>query len=51
VTQANGEPAIWTVIGGQRQLVAFDVRDGRIHGVFAVLDPDKLASVGPANTA
>lgn len=29
LTQANGEPAVWTVIGGQQQLVTFEVRDGR----------------------
>ncbi|MEV5749600.1 RNA polymerase sigma factor SigJ [Actinoallomurus sp. NPDC052308] len=43
LTQANGEPAIWTVIGGQRQLVTFDIRDGRIHAVYGVLNPDKLS--------
>ncbi|MFB9830698.1 RNA polymerase sigma-70 factor [Actinoallomurus acaciae] len=42
LTQVNGEPAIWTVIGGQRQLVAFDVRDGRINAIYGVLNPDKL---------
>jgi RNA polymerase sigma-70 factor (ECF subfamily) len=42
LTQANGEPAIWTVIGGQRQLVAFDIRDGRVHAIYGVLNPDKL---------
>ncbi|GAA4513884.1 sigma-70 family RNA polymerase sigma factor [Actinoallomurus oryzae] len=46
LTQANGEPAIWTVIGGQRQLVTFDVRDGRIHAVYGVLNPDKLTHAG-----
>ncbi|MFD0684311.1 RNA polymerase sigma factor SigJ [Actinomadura fibrosa] len=45
VVQANGEPAVWTVIGGQRQLVAFDVRGGRIHAVYGVLDPGKLTRV------
>jgi RNA polymerase sigma-70 factor (ECF subfamily) len=48
LTEANGEPAIWTVIGGQRQLVAFDLRDGRIHAVFGILNPDKLSSITPA---
>lgn len=42
LTEANGEPAIWTEIGGQRQLVTFDVRDGRIHAIFGILNPDKL---------
>jgi len=47
LTQANGEPAIWTVIGGQRQLVAFDIRDGRVHGIFGILNPDKLSGIDP----
>ncbi|GAA4574993.1 RNA polymerase sigma-70 factor [Planotetraspora kaengkrachanensis] len=41
--EANGEPAIWTVVGGQRQLVTVDVRGGRIHAIYAVLNPDKLS--------
>ncbi|MEU8118278.1 RNA polymerase sigma-70 factor [Spirillospora sp. NPDC049024] len=45
LTQANGEPAIWTVIGGQRQLATFDVRAGRIHAIFGVLNPDKLTRI------
>jgi RNA polymerase sigma-70 factor (ECF subfamily) len=45
LTEANGEPAIWTVIGGQRQLVAFDVRDGVIHAIYGVLNPDKLTHI------
>ncbi|MFD0900394.1 RNA polymerase sigma-70 factor [Actinomadura sediminis] len=51
LTEANGEPAIWTVIGGQRQLIAFGVRDGRIHEIFGVLNPDKLSGVDPASGA
>ncbi|MET7394511.1 RNA polymerase sigma-70 factor [Dactylosporangium sp. NPDC005572] len=47
LTEANGEPAIWTVIGGQRQLVAFDVRAGRIHAIYGVLNPDKLTRLSP----
>lgn len=43
--EANGEPALWTTIDGHEQFVAFDVRDGRIHGIFAVLNPDKLTRV------
>ena len=45
LTQANGESAIWTEIGGQRQLVTFDVRDGHIHAIYAVLNPDKLTHI------
>lgn len=51
LTEANGEPAIWTVIGGQRQLVTFGIRDGRIHEIFGILNPDKLSGVDPASTA
>jgi RNA polymerase sigma-70 factor (ECF subfamily) len=51
LTEANGEPAIWTIIGGQRQLVTFDIRDGRIHAIFGILNPDKLSSVTLATTA
>ncbi|GII30040.1 RNA polymerase sigma-70 factor [Planotetraspora mira] len=43
--EANGEPAIWTVIDGQRQLVTFDIRAGRIHAIYAVLNPDKLSHI------
>ena len=46
LTSANGEPALWTVIGGQRQLVAFDIRDdNHIHAIYAVLNPDKLTHI------
>jgi RNA polymerase sigma-70 factor (ECF subfamily) len=38
----NGELTLRTTIDGKRQFVAFDVRDGLIHGIFAVLNPDKL---------
>ncbi|NKZ02361.1 RNA polymerase sigma-70 factor [Actinomadura latina] len=48
LTQANGEPAIWTVIGGQRQLAAFDIRAGRIHAIYGVLNPDKLTRIPAA---
>ncbi|GAA4054606.1 RNA polymerase sigma-70 factor [Actinomadura miaoliensis] len=51
LTEANGEPAIWTVIGGQRQLVTFGIRDGRIQQIFSILNPDKLSSIDPANKA
>ena len=48
VVEANGAPALWTHIDGHEQLTAFDVRDGRVHGLFAVLNPDKLGRVRPA---
>ncbi|MEU2866701.1 RNA polymerase sigma factor SigJ [Streptomyces mirabilis] len=44
----DGSPAVWTEVDGGRQLVAFDIRgDGLIHGIFAVLNPDKLTHVAP----
>ncbi|GAA1861636.1 RNA polymerase sigma factor SigJ [Asanoa iriomotensis] len=42
LVEANGGAAIWSVIGGQRQLVAFDIRADRIHAIYGVLNPDKL---------
>lgn len=47
LVEANGAPTIWMAMGGQEQLVAFNVRDGRIHAIFAVLNPDKLSLVRP----
>jgi RNA polymerase sigma-70 factor (ECF subfamily) len=47
MTEANGEPAIWTVIGGQQQLVTLDIRGGRIHAIYGILNPDKLSHVRP----
>ncbi|GAA2856565.1 hypothetical protein GCM10010517_14840 [Streptosporangium fragile] len=38
--------AIWS-IGG----VTGPIRDGRIHAIFGILNPDKLSSVDPASTA
>ncbi|MFF4508840.1 RNA polymerase sigma-70 factor [Streptomyces sp. NPDC001401] len=44
----DGSPAVWTEVDGNRQLVALDIReDGLIHGIFAVLNPDKLTHVAP----
>lgn len=48
VAEANGETAIWTAVDGQGQLVFFDVRHGRIHALYAVMNPDKLTRVGLA---
>ncbi|MCW2915878.1 MAG: polymerase subunit sigma [Actinomycetia bacterium] len=48
-TQANGAPAAWSVIGGQEQLVTLDIRDGRIHVIFGILNPDKLLHIRPAD--
>lgn len=47
LAEANGEPAVWTVVGGQGQLVTIDVRDGLIHAVYGILNPDKLSHIRP----
>ncbi|QFY07018.1 RNA polymerase sigma-70 factor [Nonomuraea phyllanthi] len=44
----NGWPAVWAVINGSSQVVAIDIRDGLISGVYSVLNPDKLARVTSA---
>ncbi len=50
VIEANGRLAVWTTVDGHDQLVAFDVRDGRIHALFAVMNPDKLTRVHPSTS-
>ncbi|TDD64692.1 RNA polymerase sigma-70 factor [Actinomadura darangshiensis] len=47
IVEANGAPAVWTHVDGHEQLAVFDIRDGRIHGVYAVLNPDKLTFIRP----
>lgn len=49
--EANGAPAVWMVMGGEEQLVAFDVRDGRIAAIYGVRNPDKLRYVRPGAPA
>ncbi|MGI5269842.1 RNA polymerase sigma-70 factor [Nonomuraea sp. CA-218870] len=44
---ANGQPVLWSVLGRHPQLLALDVRDGRIQTVYGVLNPDKLTRVRP----
>ncbi|HEY5835066.1 RNA polymerase sigma-70 factor [Streptomyces sp.] len=48
IVDFNGELTLQTSIDGGRQFVAFDIRDGLIHGIFAVLNPDKLRRLDPA---
>ncbi|WP_327292294.1 RNA polymerase sigma factor SigJ [Streptomyces sp. NBC_01198] len=50
-TEANGRPALWLSVGGTDQLALLDVRDGAVHGVFAVLNPDKLARFAARDAA
>ncbi len=45
--EPDGAPAAWMVIGGQEQLVAFDISGGVINGIYGVLKPGKLAFVDP----
>ncbi|WBB61400.1 RNA polymerase sigma-70 factor [Streptomyces sp. WMMC500] len=45
---ANGAPALWISMAGADQVVSLDVRDGRIHGIYTVLNPDKLRRVRAA---
>jgi RNA polymerase sigma-70 factor (ECF subfamily) len=41
----NGRPAAALAIDGIDQVVMIDVRDGRIDGIYAVLNPDKLGHI------
>ena len=43
--EANGHPVAWTRLGSQTQLVAVEVREGRVAALYAVLNPDKLTRV------
>jgi RNA polymerase sigma-70 factor (ECF subfamily) len=45
IVETNGEPALRMRMGDQDQLVAFDLRDGRIHAIFTVMNPDKLTRI------
>jgi RNA polymerase sigma-70 factor, ECF subfamily len=45
----NGEPGLLSYVGGKLVAVtAFDVVQGRIHGILRIMNPDKLTS-GPAS--
>ena len=45
----NGQAAVWTRFGESDQLTMIEIRDGRIHGIYSVLNPDKLARVRPGD--
>jgi RNA polymerase sigma-70 factor (ECF subfamily) len=48
LVDVNGQVGVRMEIGRQQQLLTVDVRDGRIHQVFSVLNPAKLARIaGP----
>jgi RNA polymerase sigma-70 factor, ECF subfamily len=40
--QANGQVAVRIALDGTEQFVTAAIRDGRIHTIYAVLNPDKL---------
>ncbi|MDA0636936.1 RNA polymerase sigma-70 factor [Nonomuraea sp. MCN248] len=44
---ANGQPVLWSRLGEHTQLLALDVRDGRVQALYGVLNPDKLTRVRP----
>src|SRR5690606_3059977 len=44
---ASGRPVLWSRLGGKRQLLAVDLRDGRVREMYGVLNPDKLGRVRP----
>lgn len=41
----NARPAVRLTVDGTDQVITVDVRDGRIDGIYAVLNPDKLGGV------
>ncbi len=45
----NGQPALRTQIAGEEQLVAVEIRAGRIRAIYAVLNPDKLRLLGASS--
>ncbi|MEU4228375.1 RNA polymerase sigma-70 factor [Nonomuraea sp. NPDC026600] len=48
LVEVNGHPAVLTSVAGSEQLVAIEIRDGRIHGLYGLLNPDKLSRVRTA---
>ncbi len=47
--EANGRPALLTKVAGNDQLIAIEIRDGKIGGILGVLNPDKLTRVREAS--
>lgn len=43
---ANGQPALALNVDGIEQVVTIAVREGRIDGIYAVLNPEKLGHTG-----
>ncbi|MEV0590885.1 RNA polymerase sigma-70 factor [Nonomuraea cavernae] len=48
IVEVNGHPAIWMPVGDHDQLLMIGVRDGIVHEIYAILNPDKLGRVRPA---
>ncbi|HEY1174709.1 MAG TPA: RNA polymerase sigma-70 factor [Phytomonospora sp.] len=46
IVEANGVPALRAKADGMDQLIFVDFRDGKVRGVYAVLNPEKLTRVG-----
>ncbi|MET9337700.1 RNA polymerase sigma-70 factor [Nonomuraea sp. NPDC003804] len=42
IVEANGAPALRLTVGGRDQVAFVDVRDGLVHGIYTVMNPDKL---------
>jgi RNA polymerase sigma-70 factor (ECF subfamily) len=47
LTDANGQPALRVEVDGREQVTLLEVRDGRVYGLFVVLNPDKLTRLAP----
>lgn len=47
IGSANGHPVLWSRLGENMQLLAVDLRDGRVREMYGVLNPDKLGRVRP----
>ncbi|MFW6690806.1 RNA polymerase sigma-70 factor [Streptomyces sp. MAR4 CNX-425] len=45
VIDVNGAPALSISVAGSYRVVVLDAHEGRIRGIFAVLNPDKLGRV------
>jgi RNA polymerase sigma-70 factor, ECF subfamily len=48
LVEINGQVGVRMAIGRQEQILTVDVRDGRVHQVFSVLNPAKLARIRAA---
>lgn len=52
LARVNGEPGLIRYIDGALESVqSFSIRDGRIAGIYAIRNPDKLKGIGPTAPA